>query len=328
MKTATARQATHTDEPIPVLVDRRLKSLPRAAVERFMRLQKAEGRTRALASGLWVERADAIEARDEALRALGMFDRDNPPNVYVTRDPKTGEETGRRSEFPPERAGLVARVEHAKAEIARIDEERREATTGLNTEEILNWLGSRADQKFVAVPFPKLSFTRVSSLEEMLEENRIECASIRDQIEVTAAAPITTAEAKVRMREDVARLAERGRPEVANLLAGASIRWPTQQVVTTGEHLSAATIDDGLALAIWANRDAIIAALDNEIERGGDDDAALSAEDRSARVHELEAKLTDLHRLGEAIATKIEQHGRVARRHCLDPMILLGIAEA
>jgi hypothetical protein len=330
-QTATA-EIPSADEKLPVLVDRRLKSLPVAAVVKFEKLRRAEQRAMTTRDAISLERARIMEERNEALRQLGHFDRVNPNPTKIVEDEKTG---GRKAVpfEPPERIELVGRVESAKHELERLAIEQQEASTGLDIDAILDCLARRPGQKFVAVPLPKFALNRGSSLEEMLEANRVECAALRDQIGLTSNAPLPSADAKRRMREEVEQIAERGRPEVANLLAGSGgVQWPSFQLIADGagahQYSVAATVPDALALAVWINKDAIIAALDEEIDIHSDDGAALSVEDRAARTRDLEAKLLELQRTGEAIAVKIEQFGRVARRHCFDPRVLLGIAEA
>src|SRR6185437_7715513 len=86
-------------------------------------------------------------------------------------DPETGE--GRRvkstpADFP-EREVLVERVEEAKAELLRLQEERRAADLGYNTDAILEWLTSQSPgTRFIATK----PIAKVANLADALERNR------------------------------------------------------------------------------------------------------------------------------------------------------------
>jgi hypothetical protein len=57
---------------------------------------------------------------------------------------------------------------------------------------------------------------------------------------------------------------------------------------------------------VWANRDAIITALDAEIDRLGNEKDALSAGDQALRIAECEHALLSLQREAEAIIERLE----------------------
>jgi len=84
-------------------------------------------------------------------------------------------------------------------------------------------------------------------------------------------------------------------------------------------------VKDPPSVTVWAHRDAIIAQLEAEIERIGDDATALSVEAQAARIAELRAAILQAQRHEEAIIERLEAEGVQVRRTCSDPVILLGI---
>lgn len=134
------------------------------------------------------------------------------------------------------------------------------------------------------------------------------------------------------MRAEVAALAQKGEPDISGLFHSGTVRWPTQLLVADGSgvhpHIVSATILDAASLTIWANRAAITAELDAEIDRQGDDANALTAGEQSAQLAERRAALLNLQRQEEAAVERLEAQGQVVARFCRDPLVLLGIQAA
>ena len=311
--------------------DARLKSLPISARDKFEKLRRAELRSRALIDGLYDQQQRVREQRDLAQRDLAIFDRRHPPEFTYEESNK---DTGERRRIPvvfPEREALVAKIEHGKSELTRLADEQRAANLGYSTDDILSWLASQSTT-FVAAPVPFVKPGKNETLADLLEHNRQAQSTINTELATAQNAGRTIAEAKAAMRAEVARLAEKGRPEVASLFQGGNIEWPSEQFVAGGhgahQYVVSATVKDTFAFAVWAHKGAIIAALDAEIERAGDDANALSAEAQATRIAELDAALLAHRRQGEAIIERLEGDGITARRTCTDPLVLLGIQPA
>ena len=221
-------------------------------------------------------------------------------------------------------------VETSKAELARLSAEQEAANVGFSTANILDWLASQST-KFVAAPVPFIKLSKGETLTDLMDRNREAQAAINTELATVQNAGRTITEAKSAMRAQVAGLAEKGRPDVANLFHGGAVVWPTEMFSAGGhgahQYTVTATVNDALAFAAWANRAAIIAQLDAEIERAGDDTNALSAEAQATRVAELQASLLNLQRHEEAIAERLEGDGIPVRRICVDPVVLLGIEQ-
>jgi hypothetical protein len=113
-------------------------------------------------------------------------------------------------------------------------------------------------------------------------------------------------------------------------LFGGEVRWPVRQLVTDvhGEghsHVGTATVEDALALAVWACREEIVAKLSAEIEVNGDDKSAVSVADRPRLIAEKKAKLLELQHIAESIICRLEIAGTSVTRTCNNPLVLLGI---
>jgi hypothetical protein len=302
-----------------------LRRLPAAAKAKLEHLRRIEQRSRALVDGIEDERERVRQQRDDATRQLAIFDRNHAPQFKRVDDPATGGTKKVPVEYP-ERVELLGQIEDAKAELQRLAAEQREASLNFSVADLAIW-AQQDHGRLADVPAPKLP--RGTNLSEALEANRAEQSAIADQLEALRNAPLSTAEAKSRMRAEVAALAERGRPMVDGLFYENGITWPETQIIATGagetSTVVAAFVPDALALAVWANQAAVTAALEKEIERAADGRTALTFEARKTKLAECEAALLEAQRRGEVIVSKIEAEGRIVRRSCVDPFVLLGV---
>jgi len=307
----------------------RLAALPKTAQQKFERLRQLETRMSALRDGLYDQQQRVREARDVAHLQLASFDRQMRPEA--TFEYKDDSATGTRTRVPvsfPERERIVQRIESYKAELARLVAEQTAANLGFSTADILDWL-ARSSAKYIAAPVPLVKINKGESFADALKRTRDAQATLHNELAAVENAGRTVTETKAAMRAEVALLAEKGRPGIANLFHGGSIEWPSEVLVANGQHQYAVstTIKDAFSLAVWAHRAAIVSQLDAEIERSGDDATALSAEAQATRVAELQAALFQLQRHEEAIVERLESEGVQVRRTCVDPLILLGIEQ-
>jgi hypothetical protein len=309
--------------------DARLRSLPKPARDKFEKLRRAELRARAMADGLYDLQQRAREQVHNAQGELGMFDRRHPPlwQHAVLGDP-TSEQVA--VEYP-ERFIILAAIEAGKVELARLNAEQAGADLGFATSNLLDWLATQSPStKFVAAPTPLVKLTKGESFSDTLKATRDGQAALRDEIATTQNAPLTIAAAKLLAREQVALLADRGRPDITNLFSSSGqIEWPQEQFTAGGhgahQFTVVTTVKDAFAFTVWAHRDAIISQLDAEIERAGDDPHALSADAQATRLAELRASLLQAARNEEAIIERLEAEGVQVRRTCNDPLVLLGL---
>jgi hypothetical protein len=328
----TAATPAANFRPSRALASPRLAALPREARDRFERLRQLEGRTAAMRDGLLDQRHRVRAEMEDTQRQLAKFDYDHKPDsTFVYEEDKA---TGKRKRVPavfPERVKLVEQIGAMRDEIGRIDADIAAANLGFTTENILDWLNRDVptSARFAAIPKAKFAIARGESLADVLAANRHEQAAITEQIAELETAHTTVAEAQARMRADVNALAERGRPDVTGVLFGGNVRWPDKQFVADvhGEHshVATTTVEDALAVAVWACRDEIVAKLSAEIEVAGDDKTAVAAADRPGLIAASKVKLLELQHVAEAIICRMEAEGHFVTRTCVNPLVLLAV---
>lgn len=303
------------------------KSLPKPAQDKLESLRRIERRARALIEGLREELQRVVENRHDAERQLGRFDRDHAGMVSW----EDNEETGGRVRVPlrdPEREAIVARIAELKGEADRIRAEQAASDPGFSVQHIMDWLTTdHPSTKFVMVSSTKIA--KSENLLSALERNRDAQATLRDQLVDVENRPLTVSEAKASMRAEIAAMAERGKPDITPLFHGQSVHWATELFVAGGNgthpHVVATTITDAVALAAWANHDAIVAKLDALIDAAASGPEAMSREEQARQIAERQASLLLAQRQEDAIISKLEEAGQMIRRQCVDPLVLLGI---
>jgi hypothetical protein len=134
-------------------------------------------------------------------------------------------------------------------------------------------------------------FPRGQSLTEAIQVRERRIRELQADARRVEASPFPAAYARKRMREQVAALVERGKPNVSRLIEHdgdidfieASHRVP---VIGKAEaNLASWQQPDSFLLTVFLNRDALIAALDKEI-------TAEASDDHSAMTHEQRQKAT------------------------------------
>lgn len=142
-------------------------------------------------------------------------------------------------------------------------------------------------------------------------------------------APIPAALAKKLAREQVDKLAERGRINVGPLLAAGD---PFKFAATIGlvkiPQIGAGSIDtiDVEATLAWLHRDVLVAAIDAEIDRQSDDAHALDGRQRAARLEQIARdQLAAEREECELIEVAREQGITVTHRSDIDVRALLGV---
>lgn len=171
-----------------------------------------------------------------------------------------------------------------------------------------------------------------------IDAARAEIARVRADIARILNAPIHSTTVKAAVRDEIERLAARGRPNVAHLFQGAgSLSWPQTKARVNVDGLvvahsvtglesrivgrASAETPDTLALLAWMHKDALLAAFDRDISAIADDPAALSAEERASQLAKAKADLLAAERIEVAL---IDDAGD-AYRPDTDPRALLGI---
>jgi hypothetical protein len=172
---------------------------------------------------------------------------------------------------------------------------------------------------------PKLAKGEASIIDAN-ENRRRRVRELKADLHRLESAPYPSADAKRRLREQIAALAQRG-AQVSLLIehAEGEIVWATrslQSQVLNSERAAVAFAEtpDTLTTLVWAIKDKIIAKLDQEIDAEADDPAALSAEARATQAAEVLLDLLDIERQESALVWRglSEQlpceHGWIAHR--------------
>lgn len=147
-----------------------------------------------------------------------------------------------------------------------------------------------------------------------------------------SSSPFPSSYCKQRMREQIEALAARGAPDIANLIEhDRSVIWPTQNVRsqvynTEVPSFASAELPDTLALFAWMHRDALIAALDREIDAESDDKSALSHEARQKAEAVVMGDLLAVERDEAALVWSAQSQSLpVEHRSDCDPRAILQI---
>jgi hypothetical protein len=86
---------------------------------------------------------------------------------------------------------------------------------------------------------------------------------------------------------------------------------------------------DALALFCWLHKDALIAALESEVDLLADDLSQRIFEERATRIAALRAQLLEAERVEEALVCASEQSDAPVLRHnAADPRAVLGLSSA
>jgi len=154
---------------------------------------------------------------------------------------------------------------------------------------------------------------------------------IKAAIHTIQSSRFPTSYCKQSAREQVELLARRGAVSVSRLVEiDGELEWPltrqTSEVIAERRSLAFAEVPDTLALIAWLHKDALITAIDREIDAEGDDAGSLSHEERLQRITEAQSDLLDIERQEAALVYAAWEHG-LACEHRADcnPVAILGI---
>jgi hypothetical protein len=156
-----------------------------------------------------------------------------------------------------------------------------------------------------------------------IEKRRRRIRELLADIGRVDAAPISTKAAKQQAREEIKKLAERGRPAVHRLLEDrGGIGWPQRKIGFAGMVDLFET--DSLAVMAFALEESLIAAVEREIDAVGGAAESLTDEERFDRFDRLFGELLAVERDEEALIGAADFD--VQRRSDADPRAVLGIS--
>ena len=193
-----------------------------------------------------------------------------------------------------------------------------------------NWLQSRPGGTRLedySGPEPKL--LKGESLIDAIDRHRKRAREIQSDLAAVEGAPFPSSHAKAKARRQVEELAQRGAPSVALLLKkDRDVVFPVTglqaNVFNVQAAFAATEVVDTLALTAWLHKDALISALEREIDRQSDDKSALTHAARAQQAAELGEALLSIERQESALVwTGLEQCLPVEHRADCSPMAVL-----
>jgi hypothetical protein len=164
-----------------------------------------------------------------------------------------------------------------------------------------------------------------------IERYRRRCRELRADLHRIRSAPYPSSHAKAQMRAQIEQLAERGTPSVSRLIElDGPVDFQTQsltsEVHTAQRSLAFTETADALALVAWLHRDALVAALDAEINTEADDAHALSHEARQQREAETMSDLLEIERQEAELCWRAQRENLpIEHRGDCAPLALLGL---
>lgn len=198
-------------------------------------------------------------------------------------------------------------------------------------------------EKFIAAagsltmaPALKVKLPTVDRLAAEVEKIRSDLAELQAEKHEVRSAAFPAAEVKARARAEIEALAARGRPGVLGMIdngPGEGIFWPDvvaksrprggMAVPLPGDapRVSHDLAGGHLALMAWLHKDALLAAIEAEIDMNAEDESALSTEQRTVRLAEIDGRILDAERIECAIIRA--SGGALDFREGCDPRALL-----
>lgn len=221
-------------------------------------------------------------------------------------------------------AALRQEVQALSREYAIASEEAQSA--GRLYETVRDYLDERRGTiREVAAPEVKLG--KGETALDAIERMRSQIEKHQADLMTVKRAPLPSKVTKERMRDQVAALAEAGRPDVTGLVArGEAIKWPTKRLDAFGAGLASVVGPDPYGALAWLFREAFEARLSAEIDDESDDASALDPTDRVKKVQEIRAEILGCERREVALIEMAATQGMViAYRENTDPRALLGV---
>lgn len=316
--------------------------LPELAAEKLARLCQADNQA-------------GVLLRDAGERQMRAGDRKRAAEADLARLQRTREGAGRpvtrtssymRGGDPMDATPYVvpasdARLREAEAELsaarAALDAVTREiaeltARRSRLPEAIIAWLG-RLDARIEPHRDANAgSKAKGRATVAELERLRSRVSDLNAEIAAVRAAPPPVAVVIDRARQQVAAMAEHGRPDYLAAIEGVGpvkFREQLLQMQTAtpaGPGVTAHSMPDVLGLFAYVHRDALMQKLEADLTELADDEGTLTDEEKAKREQQLHIEILEAERAEEAIIEELELSGLpVARRDNADPRAVLGI---
>jgi len=316
--------------------------LPEKAREKFENLTDRLDDARTLARDSSVN--DLIQAKMQAAQ-----------RVAELTDPATAQRNGYGTIYGKGHAA----TDDAEARLAKATKELKRAQERAEARQLLSqqlgqlhtacdrWISQESGKQIAAFEGMAPKTRRTETHLKAIARIRAERVKLEADLQATKSAPITSAEAKETIRQEVEALAQSGKPDCTALLkrGAGGIAWPkrsdridveaiTPSLAQNGDGFKDVynqgvafhEAPDGLALVAWLFRDTMLERLEGEIDSISDDAKALTIKQRAERDASIRAAILDSERAEEFYCGSIEaEGGTIERRADLDPRAFLGV---
>ena len=294
--------------------------LPAAAREKLERWAATEDTAKAAAEAAARRLRELTEQRATLATEVERVREAVAGGLLMQRDDTTGRVTSDGSD----------RLADAERALATLDEDialarRRAARTGTITTplaQIREFLRTARPGDYRPAELVEPQLQPGEDSRDAVARCRQTLAELRADRHCIASAPLPAASAKEAARRAVEAMAERGRPYVDALLEGGAIDWPD---APRGEDPLPAMRD----LVAWLNRNALIDALDREIDEvAGDQSEALEPAEKRETLLRINDEILRCEREEEALIVEAEAAGTpIQRRLDASPLALLEVEE-
>lgn len=222
-------------------------------------------------------------------------------------------------------------IEAARAR-REIDEIEAELTRLQSVQRLRNSLAAARKQAVLTVTHwlqrqpPAVRFTAAAPIKVdaggpgAIEVVRETVARLKAELVALDLAPLPAEDLKKQARELIDRLAQRGAPALNLSRGGFEVRWRSR----TDAGVMAMLPEDTIATLCWLDRDAVLTALEAEIDKAvaSNPTPPVSGDEREMRRREIATQLLTAERTEEAL---IEVTPDVARRADASPLAVLGV---
>ncbi len=313
--------------------------IPKPVKEKLRRLRRARDDAWLVWRAIADERQAAWEAKRAAEARLKILTGGRPDSAWYGFAQHASFQ--RLSDDDPQVTVALAKLEDAKANIERLNplvdaRSHQSSQIGRLVSSVENYLaeGLRGVRDTIKLyqgpaPLPHKGENPVDAVERCRRRLR-ELDADRHRV---ASAPWPSAEAKRRARTEIDELAERGQPSALPLVESKDgpIRWAERSYsdVLIGDRLVSAVGDpQALPLLFWLHRDAIISKIEQQIDEIADDSSALTKEQRTEQIGEIDRDRLAVQREEEHwIGVAVDGGMTSLRRPDADPRAVLGLAD-
>lgn len=185
-------------------------------------------------------------------------------------------------------------------------------------------------------PTPTIKAPPADRLLPNIEKHRDEIATLFADRHETLSKATPSSEIKARARAEIEELARRGRPDVTRMVNHGpheGVEWPDYETIARGSGIGVPLPGDvgftrfvqapHLPLIAWLFKDRLLTAIEAEIDANSEDEHALSVEQRTKKLAEIDARILAAERI-DVVLMRLAG-GAVDYRENTDPRALLGI---